>query len=395
MAWRATRVRAADYPAADVSADPSDLPRSVVVAGGGSAGHVEPALAIADALSAADPLMQITLLGTAEGLESRLVPARGYPLRVIPRVPLPRRLTRSLFTVPSRSLRAVREAGRVLDETAAEVVVGVGGYVAFPAYLAARKRRLGIVVHEANPLPGLANRVGARLTRQVAISVPGTRLPHAILTGIPLRRSLLTLDRAVRRAESRGSFGLDPDRPTLLVFGGSQGARRINEASVGAARALTGAGIQVLHAAGAAGAPSVRAALPSDLAAPYVVLPYIDDMAAAYAAADLALCRSGAMTCAELAAVGLPAVFVPLPIGNGEQRINAEHAVEAGTAVMVGDGELTADWVASEIPLLFTGSGAIERLHAAATTAGRADAAAALVAMVAEAHRAVRDRPRS
>ncbi len=380
-----------------MNADPKGLPHSVVIAGGGSAGHVEPALAIADALRAADAGMQLTLLGTAQGLESRLVPARGYPLRVIPRVPLPRRVTRSLFTVPSRSWRAVREAGRVLDETAAEVVVGVGGYVAFPAYLAARKRRLGIVVHEANPLPGLANRVGARLTQQVAISVPGTRLPHAVLTGIPLRRSLLTLDRTARRAESRASFGLDPDRPTLLVFGGSQGARRINDAAVGAARALTDAGIQVLHAAGAAGAPGVLAALPRELAAPYVVLPYIDDMGAAYSAADLALCRSGAMTCAELAAVGLPAVFVPLPIGNGEQRINAEHAVQAGTAVLVGDGELTADWVASEVPLLFEEPGTIERMRAAASMTGRPDAASALVEMVAAAYRAAprRDRPTS
>jgi UDP-N-acetylglucosamine--N-acetylmuramyl-(pentapeptide) pyrophosphoryl-undecaprenol N-acetylglucosamine transferase len=369
----------------------ADLPRSVVIAGGGSAGHVEPALAIADALRAADPTMQITLLGTAEGLETRLVPARGYELQVIPRVPLPRRLTPSLFTVPSRAWRAVRAAGRVLEETAADVVVGVGGYVAFPAYLAARRRRCGIVVHEANPLPGLANRVGARLTRQVAISVPGTRLPHAVLTGIPLRQSLLALDRSALRAQSRAAFGLDPERPTLLVFGGSQGARRINDAAVGAARALTDAGIQVLHAAGAAGAAAVQAQLPADLTAPYVALPYIDDMGAAYSAADLALCRSGAMTCAELAAVGLPAIFVPLPIGNGEQRINAEHAVAAGTAVMVSDGELTADWVASEVPMLFEEPGRIERMRAAADVSGRPDAASALVAMVAAAHR---DSPR-
>jgi UDP-N-acetylglucosamine--N-acetylmuramyl-(pentapeptide) pyrophosphoryl-undecaprenol N-acetylglucosamine transferase len=139
----------------------------------------------------------------------------------------------------------------------------------------------------------------------------------------------------------------------------------------------------------------VQAELPTDLAAPYVVLPYIDDMGAAYAAADLALCRSGAMTCAELAAVGLPAIFVPLPIGNGEQRINAEHAVRAGRAVMVSDGELTADWVATQIPLLFEEPGGIERMRAAATASGQPDAASALVAMVAAAHRSAhrRDRP--
>jgi UDP-N-acetylglucosamine--N-acetylmuramyl-(pentapeptide) pyrophosphoryl-undecaprenol N-acetylglucosamine transferase len=367
----------------------------VVIAGGGSAGHVEPALAIADALRAADPSMRITLLGTAEGLETRLVPARGYPLRVIPRVPLPRTLTPRLLRVPSRALGAVRLAGRVLDETQADVVVGVGGYVAFPAYLAARRRRCGIVVHEANPLPGLANRVGARLTTQVAISVPGTKLAHGVLTGIPLRESLLTLDRGARRLASRDAFGLDAERPTLLVFGGSQGARQINTAAAGAARALTDAGIQVLHAAGAGHLAETSAAVPRDLAGAYVVVPYIDDMAAAYSAADLALCRSGAMTCAELAAVGLPAIFVPLPIGNGEQRINAMHAVSAGTAVMVDDAQLSHSWVSQEVARLFDEPGRIERMSAAALAAGHPDAAAALVAMVADAYgeKSRRERP--
>ncbi|HEX4015784.1 MAG TPA: undecaprenyldiphospho-muramoylpentapeptide beta-N-acetylglucosaminyltransferase [Frankiaceae bacterium] len=363
------------------------MPRSVVIAGGGSAGHVEPALAVADALRAAKPAMVITLLGTEEGLETRLVPARGYPLRVIPRVPLPRRLTPSLLTVPFRAAGAVRAARRVLDEVDADVLVGVGGYVAFPAYLAARWRRCGIVVHEANPLPGIANRVGARLTRHVAISVPGTSLPHAVLTGTPLRTSLLALDRAGGRLAAREAFGLDPGRPTLLVFGGSQGARRINAAAVAAARHLTDAGIQVLHAAGAAGAADVRAALPGELEAPYVVLPYIDDMPAAYSAADVALCRSGAMTCAELSAVGLPAIFVPLPIGNGEQRINAEHAVLAGLAEMVADDELTGAWVQTRVPALFAEPGRLERMSAAAVTSRHRDAGAALVAMVADAHR--------
>jgi UDP-N-acetylglucosamine--N-acetylmuramyl-(pentapeptide) pyrophosphoryl-undecaprenol N-acetylglucosamine transferase len=252
-------------------------------------------------------------------------------------------------------------------------------------------------VHEANPLPGIANRVGARLTRQVAISVPGTKLPHAVLTGIPLRTSLLTLDRPGARVPSREAFGLDPDRPTLLVFGGSQGARRINAAAVASARHLTEAGIQVLHAAGAAGVADVQAALPGELAAAYVVLPYIDDMGAAYAAADLALCRSGAMTCAELSAVGLPAIYVPLPIGNGEQRLNAEHAVTAGTAVMVADAELTGAWVDSQVPALFAEPGRLERMSAASATSGHRDAATALVAMVAAAHRETtrRDRPDS
>jgi UDP-N-acetylglucosamine--N-acetylmuramyl-(pentapeptide) pyrophosphoryl-undecaprenol N-acetylglucosamine transferase len=375
-------------------ADPAVLPRSVVIAGGGTAGHVEPALALADALRAADPSMRITLIGTATGLESRLVPARGYPLRLIPRVPLPRKPTPSVLTVPVRAARAVRAVSAILADVEADVVVGFGGYVAFPAYLAARRRGIGIVVHEANPLPGLANRVGARLTRQVAVSTPGTPLAHGVLTGIPLRPALLDLDRIAARPAARRDFGLDSGRPTLLVFGGSQGARRINEAAVAAAAPITDAGIQVLHAAGAAGADAVRAALPADLASPYVVLAYVDDMPAAYAAADLALCRSGALTCAELAAVGLPAIYVPLPIGNGEQRLNAEPAVAAGGAMIVDDDELDGEWIRRHVGALFGEPGQLARMTAAASRTGQRDAAAALMAMVAGAHEAAQARSR-
>ena len=363
----------------------------MVLAGGGTAGHVEPALALADALRRADPQVRITMLGTESGLEARLIPARGYELRTIPRVPLPRRPTPSLLSVPLRAFGAVRAVGRILSEVEADVVVGFGGYVAFPAYLAARRRGCGIVVHEANPLPGLANRVGARLTRQVAVSTPATRLPHAALTGIPLRPALLDLDRPALRPAARRAFGLDPTRPTLLVFGGSQGARRINEAVVGAAQALIDAGIQVLHAAGAAGVALVRAALPvgvDGFSAPYLVVPYLDDMPSAYAAADLALCRSGALSCAELAAVGLPAIYVPLPIGNGEQRLNAEPAVAAGGALLIADDQLDAEVVRLEVTRLLTDESLLATMTAAAAGGGHRDAAAALVDLVVAAYAA-------
>ena len=361
----------------------------MVLAGGGTAGHVEPALAVADALRRADPSIRITMLGTESGLETRLVPARGYDLRIIPRVPLPRKPTPKLLTVPFRSAQAVRAVGAILTEVEADVLVGFGGYVAFPAYLAARRRGCGIVVHEANPLPGLANRVGARLTRQVAVSTPGSALPHAVLTGIPLRPALLDLDRPALRPAARAGFGLDPERPTLLVFGGSQGARRINEAVACAAQGLVDAGLQVLHAAGAAGVDAVRAALPTGLngfSAPYVLLPYLDDMPAAYAAADLALCRSGALSCAELAAVGLPAIYVPLPIGNGEQRRNAEPAVAAGGAVLFADDELDAAVVRREVIRLLTDAPLLARMTVAAAAGGHPDAAGALVTMVSGAY---------
>lgn len=376
---------------------PTATPGSVLLAGGGTAGHVEPALAVADALRAAAPATRITLLGTASGLETRLVPARGYELATIPRVPLPRRLTGELFRVPARLRGAVAEAGAVIDREAVDVVVGFGGYVALPAYLAARRRRVPLVVHEANPLPGLANRVGARLTPHVAVSWPDTRLAHGELTGIPLRPAILELDRAASRAAARTAYGLDADRPTLLAFGGSQGARRINEAVLAAVPALTAAGVQVLHATGAAGHDAVLAARPEGLAAPYVVLPYLERMQDAYAAADLALCRSGAMTCAEIAAVGLPAAFVPLPIGNGEQRLNAAPAVEAGAALLVEDAALSAEWIGSQVLPVLTDparlAAMVEGAGLAAARTGHRQAAEAIVHMITSAARGPRPRP--
>ena len=312
----------------------------VVLAGGGTAGHIEPALALADALRRRDPAIGITALVTARGLESRLVPARGYDLVLIPPVPLPRRLTPTLIGVPRRIAAAVAETARVLDRVGASVVVGFGGYVAAPAYLAARRRRIPIVVHEANARPGLANRLGARLTRRVAASTPGSTLRGAVFLGLPLRQAIATLDRAALQTKARAEFGLEAAAPTLLVTGGSQGARRINAAASGAADALSRAGVQVLHATGPAQGVQVT---PVPGGAPYVVVPYLDRMDLAYAAADLVLCRAGAMTVAELTAVGLPAAYVPLPIGNGEQRLNAEPVVRAGGGLLVADADCTPE----------------------------------------------------
>ncbi|HVX47531.1 MAG TPA: undecaprenyldiphospho-muramoylpentapeptide beta-N-acetylglucosaminyltransferase [Mycobacteriales bacterium] len=323
-------------------------PPSVVLAGGGSAGHISPALATADAVRRLLPDARITMLGTARGLETRLIPAAGYDLRLIPPVPLPRKPTPQLLAVPARVRSAVRATRAVLADVQADVVVGFGGYVALPAYLAARGR-VPIVVHEANARPGLANRVGARFASVVAVAGPQTRLQRAQIVGLPLRRSVSMLDRDARRAEAREQFGLDPDRPTLLVTGGSQGARSINTAAVEAAPALAAAGIQVLHVSG----PKNAVTAP-DLDVPYVVRQYLDSMELGYAAADFALCRSGANTCAELTAVGLPAAYVPLPIGNGEQRLNAGAIIAAGGGLLVDDADLSADWVMQNVRPVLT-----------------------------------------
>jgi UDP-N-acetylglucosamine--N-acetylmuramyl-(pentapeptide) pyrophosphoryl-undecaprenol N-acetylglucosamine transferase len=361
---------------------------SVVLAGGGTGGHIEPMLALADALQRRAELdgggLRITCLGTARGMETRLVPARGYDLRLIPPVPLPRRLTVDLLRVPGRVRRAVGETRALLAELGADVVVGFGGYVALPAYLAARRAGVPIVVHEQNALPGLANRIGARLAARVGVTMPGTRLPKAEHVGMPLRRALTSLDRPGLRKEAREVFGLDADRPTLLVVGGSQGAASLNRAVTGAADALTGAGVQVLLARGP---KNTDVAVPDRPAgrAPFVVVDYLERMDLAYSAADLVLCRSGAVTVAELSAVGLPAAFVPLPIGNGEQRRNALPVVEAGGGLLVEDAELTPAWISAHLVPLLTDPAALAGYARHAAAAGVPDADDRLATMVFEA----------
>ena len=352
---------------------------SVVLAGGGTAGHVEPALAVADALSAAEPGIRVSALGTARGLETRLVPDRGYDLRLVTPVPLPRRLNLDLFRLPLRVRRSVKETRAVLDAVDADVVVGFGGYVAVPAYLAARGR-VPVVVHEANARAGLANRLGARVARRVLAAVPGSGLPTAEVVGMPLRASITGLDRAALRAEARAHFGFAEDARVLLVFGGSQGAVSINRAVSAAAADLAAAGVSVLHAHGPKNTLDLPAPRPGD--PPYVGVPYLNRMDLAYAAADLAICRSGAMTVAEVSAVGLPAVYVPLPIGNGEQRLNALPVVEAGGGLLLADAELTPSYVGGEVVALITDAPRLAAMTAAAAGVGHRDAARRIAEIV-------------
>jgi UDP-N-acetylglucosamine--N-acetylmuramyl-(pentapeptide) pyrophosphoryl-undecaprenol N-acetylglucosamine transferase len=348
-----------------------------MLAGGGSAGHIEPALALADALRRIDPGAEITCLGTERGLETRLIPLRGYKLELIPAVPMPRSITPKLLTVPGRLAGAVNAAAAALDRTGAQVLVGFGGYVATPAYLAARRRGVPIVVHEANPKPGLANRLGARFTTHVFTGHPDAQLRNAKYLGIPIRREIAELDRLGLGDKARAHFGLRPDLPVLLVTGGSQGARSINAAVFGAAGWLRDAGVQVLHIIGPRNghdAPVTEKGAAEARGVPYVASPYIDRMDLAYAAADFTLCRAGAMTCAELTAVGLPAAYVPLPIGNGEQRLNALPIVQHGGGMLVADAELTPEWIRDTLLPVLVNIDQVADMSEAAASLGRGDA---------------------
>src|ERR1700722_16918327 len=343
----------------------------VVLAGGGSAGHIEPALALADALRQADGSIEVTCLGTQRGLETRLVPLRGYELALIPAVPLPRSVTPQLLTVPGRLAGAVHAVGTILDRGGADVLVGFGGYVATPAYLAAKRHKVPIVVHEANPLAGIANRLGAHLTTHVFTGHPDTKLRNGKYLGLPIRRQIAELDRFAIGDKARAHFGLRPDLPVLLVTGGSQGAVSLNRALAGAVGAITSAGVQVLHVTGPKHLNEIQ---PPPGPVPYVAVPYVDRMDLAYAAADFALCRGGAMTCAELTAVGLPAAYVPLPHGNGEQRLNALPIAQRGGGLLIDDAELTADWIKSSLLPVLTNIDQVAGMSEAAAAMGRKDA---------------------
>lgn len=353
-----------------------------LLAGGGTAGHVNPLLATADRLRERERDAEVLVLGTAEGLEARLVPARGYELVEIPRLPFPRRPNADALRFPSRWRASVERTRGILRDRGVDAVVGFGGYAAAPAYTAAHKERLPLVIHEANARPGIANRLGARYTPHVGTVFPGTRIRNGRVVGLPLRREIETLDRFATRPEALAAFGLEPGRPTLLVTGGSLGARRLNEGVAQGIEAILGAGWQVLHISGD------RSPVSDPGLAGYRILTYCDRMELALAAADLAISRAGSATVSELAALGIPAVFVPYAVGNGEQALNARESVDAGGAVLVPDASFDEAWVQGPLVRLLEDPALVADMAARMSQTGRLDGADRLVDLVQEARRA-------
>ncbi|MTD16511.1 undecaprenyldiphospho-muramoylpentapeptide beta-N-acetylglucosaminyltransferase [Nakamurella sp. YIM 132087] len=354
----------------------------MLIAGGGSAGHVQPALAVADAIMAAEPTATVICLGTERGLETTLVPDRGYRLELIPEVKFTRQANLDVLRIPGRLRRTVKAARAVIKSENIDVVVGFGGYVALPAYLAAR-RRVPVVVHEANARAGIANKIGARFATVVAAAVPDTGLAGARVVGNPVRRSLRELDRPALRAQAREYFGLDPDAPTLVVVGGSLGAVKFNQIFASVADRLAAAGVGVLHVHGKGKPVDLPPAPPGR--PPYVAVPYVDRMDLAYAAGDLMVARSGAMTVAEIGAVRVPVVYVPLAFGNGEQRLNALPQVQSGAARLIDEEALTGEAVLDTIVPLVKDPQALTAMSeaAAGSETAHADEVLARIALAA------------
>lgn len=347
-----------------------------LLAGGGTAGHVNPLLAVADALRERDADAEVLVLGTKEGLEARLVPERGYELLIVDKVPFPRRPNKTAAAFPTRFTRAIAQVRRHIRAHDVDVVVGFGGYASAPAYLAARRERVPFVVHEANAKPGLANVLGARSAAAVGVAFEGTPLRRSRVVGMPLRREIVDLDRAALRAEAAEHFGLDAALPTLLVFGGSLGALRLNEAFGGAWQDVLDAGWQLLHVTGE------KSELPDPGATGYAVRRYVDRMDLAFALADFIVSRSGAATVSEISALGIPAVYVPYAVGNGEQALNAASAVRAGAAILIADAALTPDVVRSEIVPLLADAERRAAMTAAAETSGTRTGTENVVALI-------------
>lgn len=391
----------------------SSTPVHIVLAGGGTAGHVNPLLAVADAIRRVEPQAMVSVIGTAVGLEHDLVPQAGYALDTIEKVPFPRRPNKAALDFPFKWRRETKKVRQILEQRKADVVVGFGGYASAPAYSAAHRMGIPVVIHEQNARAGMANKLGARYAAFIGTAYDHTGLKAAQnatieRVGLPLRPAISALasqfetDRAAARRDGALALGLDPNRPVILVTGGSLGAVSLNRAVASSASVLL-AKAQVVHLTGKGKIDEVKNLVAANVGeqalcgvgpdsrgqGDYHATQYLERIDLAFACADIVVCRSGAGSVSELSALGLPAVYVPLPIGNGEQRFNAQPVVEAGGGMMVADRDFTAQWVHEHIPALLDDRERLHDMGAAAWRYGIRDAADVMARHVLETARGV------
>lgn len=354
---------------------------NVVLAGGGTAGHVNPALAVAEALGDA----RVTFVGTERGAETRLVPAAGWPLELVDVVGFDRSQPLRLPATVLRAARATRGSINLLRRLQPDVVVGMGGYVSLPIGLAAVRLRLPLVLHEQNIVLGLANRVLRRFARVVGVSFEETLSqagPRARNVGLPLPRRLTECDWTLERRQGLEHFGLDPTRKTLLVFGGSLGAQSLNVAAARLAELWSERkDCQVVHISGSRHEP--KASATKDLV--FRSVGFVERMEEAYGVADLALCRGGASTVAELAIAGVPSMIVPYPHHRDRQQERHGRVLErAGAAVLIPDEAVTAESIAALADSLLGDDVRLKEMSAAARALSRPNAARVMADLVRE-----------
>ena len=352
----------------------------VLLAGGGTAGHVNPLLAVANELvrQCVCAPADIMVVGTVQGLESRLVPAAGFALATTARLPLPRKLSLTALVFWPRFAFAVGKVVWLILRHRADVVAGFGGYASAPSYVAAWLTKTPLVIHEANAVPGFANKLGSKLTSFVVTTFSQTDLPNARVLGMPLARAITHPNPAPTAANARTAFGLKPGKKTLLVTGGSQGSQTINATVAAVVEDVLSRDWQILHIVGS------RNELPASTPG-YVALSYCDRMDLAFAAASAVISRAGAATVSEIQILGLPAIFVPYPVGNGEQEKNAADSLAASAALMVLDRDFTPEFVREVVIPLLGDDKALARMRARAAGLGRKDAAEAFVQVMTEA----------
>lgn len=373
--------------------------KHIVLSGGGTAGHVNPLLAVAHVIRDLEPDADIAVVGTAVGLEHDLVPQAGFELETIEKVPFPRRPNKAALQFPAKWRAETAKVRDILTRHHAQVVVGFGGYTSAPVYAAAHKMGIPIAIHEQNARAGMANKLGARWASMIgaAYAQPGLKPCKGVeveRVGLPLRPAIAQLasdlehDRIATRKAAAAQLGVDPNRPLVVVTGGSLGAVNVNRAVAASAKELL-AHAQVIHLTGKGKDDEVRSLvsvsageqvlgeLGSDHASDgdYRVAPYLERIDLAFACADLIICRSGAGTVSELTALGLPAIYVPLPIGNGEQRFNAQPVVDAQGGLMVADADFTSEWVRNHVPKLLADPKTLSDYGANAWKYGIRDAA--------------------
>lgn len=352
----------------------------VVIAGGGTGGHIYPALTIADAIKKQEPQAEITFVGTRKGLEKDIVPRYGYPLEFIRVAGFERHLGLGTLKSAGKLLLGMGDAYSLINRIDPELVVGTGGYVCGPVLFWGAMKRVATCIQEQNAMPGVTNKILSRFVDKVFLGYaageryfPGSA--QKIVTGNPVRAEVLEAS----REEGIRKFGLDPAMKTLLVFGGSRGARTINESMIPVEKALAGSrSIQILHATGTLGYASHMEAVGSiaESCSNIHIVPYLHEMPLALAAADLAVSRAGAIGLAELMARGIPSILVPYPYATANhQEYNARAIAAIGAAEVILDRDLNGDILLDHIKKLFEDPDALRIMHKEALKAGKPDAA--------------------